>query len=179
MKYNLSHFDINALITQIAGELKPNIEKKGLVLTLRLVKEPTVVNGDVGKLKQVISNIIDNAVKYTPAGSITVTTALNAAAKKVLVSVSDTGLGISEKTLPNLFQKFSRAEDASKANIMGTGLGLYVAKELVKAHNGKIWAESPGEGKGSTFNVELDVVNDLHPANISSLMGGGINKVQA
>ena len=59
--------------------------------------------------------------------------------------------------MPNLFQKFSRAEDASKANLLGTGLGLYVAKQLIEAQKGKVWAESEGEGKGSTFTVELPV----------------------
>jgi len=67
-------------------------------------------------------------------------------------------VGIKRETIPNLFQKFSRAEDASKNNILGTGLGLYVAKEMLKAHGGKIWVESEGEGKGSAFFVELRTV---------------------
>ena len=70
-----------------------------------------------------------------------------------LVSCIDTGTV--KETLPKLFQKFSRAEDASKANVLGTGLGLYVVKKLLEAQNGTIWAESEGEGKGSMFSVEL------------------------
>ena len=65
------------------------------------------------------------------------------------------GAGIKPETMSHLFQKFSRASDASKYNLFGTGLGLYLASELLKAHTGKIWAESEGKGKGSTFYIEL------------------------
>ena len=77
-------------------------------------------------------------------------------AKKIIFSVKDTGIGIASNILPKLFAKFSRADNANKQNIHGTGLGLFVAKEIVLAHNGKIWAESPGEGRGSAFFVELE-----------------------
>ena len=73
----------------------------------------------------------------------------------VRLIVQDTGVGISNETLPRLFEKFVRADDAGKVNYSGTGLGLYVAKQMVEAHKGKIWAESAGVGKGSTFIVEL------------------------
>ena len=80
------------------------------------------------------------------------------AAKKVLLAIKNTGVGIRPETIPHLSQKFSRAEDAAKVNILGNGLGLYVAKQFVDAHHGKIWVESEGEGKGSTFLVELALV---------------------
>jgi signal transduction histidine kinase len=76
----------------------------------------------------------------------------------VIFSVRDSGVGIKPETMPLLFQKFSRCSDASKSNIHGTGLGLYVAKRMLEAHNGRIWAESEGESKGSQFYVELDLV---------------------
>ncbi len=104
-------------------------------------------------MKEVIGNIIDNSIKYTPSGSVGVS--ISREANKVLVKISDTGVGISRETLPLLFKKFSRATDASKQNILGTGLGLYLAYEFITAHKGKIWAESDGEGKGSRFIVEV------------------------
>ncbi|MEK7208537.1 MAG: ATP-binding protein [Patescibacteria group bacterium] len=100
-----------------------------------------------------IENLIDNAVKYTEQGTITIT--MTKTGEQALLKVADTGVGIAQETLPHLFKKFSRASDASKANLKGTGLGLYVAKQLVEAQGGKIWAESEGEGKGATFSVEL------------------------
>ena len=72
--------------------------------------------------------------------------------------VKDTGVGIKPEVLPMLFNKFTRAPDASKTNILGTGLGLYVANEILKAHNGRAWAESDGAGKGSRFYVELGML---------------------
>jgi two-component system sensor histidine kinase VicK len=112
------------------------------------------VNVDEGKIKQVFLNIIDNAIKYTPVGEVNIfiNKTLN---NKVLVKIEDTGVGIKPEVLPNLFNKFVRAPDASKVNILGTGLGLYVAGQILKAHNGRAWGESKGKGEGSKFYVEL------------------------
>jgi signal transduction histidine kinase len=74
---------------------------------------------------------------------------------KTQLRVKDTGVGLDQKTIDNLFQKFVRASDASKANATGTGLGLFVARQMIEAHGGKAWAESEGAGKGSTFIVEI------------------------
>ena len=153
MKYDITVFDLGKLVYAVAQELNPNIERKGLRIKLEI--EPNiVVEADTGKLRQVISNLIDNALKYTASGSIFVTVK-RMGTGTARIAVKDTGVGIKPETLPMLFQKFSRAEDASKANILGTGLGLYIAKKLVEAQKGKVWAESEGEGKGSTFVVEL------------------------
>jgi signal transduction histidine kinase len=112
------------------------------------------INADKGKIKQVIGNLIDNSVKYTPSGHIKV--CLEKKNGKLLISIKDTGVGITPEVLPNLFTKFSRAPDASKTNILGTGLGLFVARKMIEAHKGRVWAESDGQGKGSQFYVELD-----------------------
>ena len=158
MKYDFSDFDFGSLVSETITELKPSIEARGLILDSKL-DDKVIVRGDSGKLKQVISNLVDNSSKYTPKGSIAVT--LKNLNNKARLSIKDTGIGIKSDVMPLLFQKFTRAKDAGKTNIMGTGLGLYVAKEMVKAHGGKIWAESEGEGKGSTFIVELDCCEAL------------------
>lgn len=152
MKYEFTDLDLGTLVTEAARELRPNIERKGLTLSIT-AEQGITVNADAGKLRQVVGNLIDNSLKYTPTGSITV--AVTKEGANAFVRVSDTGVGIKPETLPKLFQKFSRAEDASKANILGTGLGLYVAKQLITAQGGSIEASSPGLGKGSTFAVEL------------------------
>ena len=74
---------------------------------------------------------------------------------RALISVKDTGFGMSAQSMQNLFQKFSRAKNVSKLHVDGSGLGLFIAKQIIEAHNGRIWAESAGENKGSQFYVEL------------------------
>jgi signal transduction histidine kinase len=158
MQYDFSTFDLRDLAGTVVTELRPNIEKAKLQLDFDYDSEGEFrVNADQGKIKQVVSNLIDNSVKYTPKGSIHVWLT-HTAPGKVTLSISDTGVGIHPEVLPRLFEKFTRAPDASKTNIMGTGLGLYVAKKMVEAHHGRIWAESAGVGKGSSFFIELDTV---------------------
>ena len=152
MKYDFTDLDFSKLVEDVTVELRPNIEHKHLRLMLN-IEQKLFVSGDAGKLRQIVENLIDNSQKYTPKGYIEVT--LRRMEKMVRMSIRDTGVGIKPEVLPKLFQKFSRAEDASKANLHGTGLGLYVARQLVEAQKGRVWAESEGEGKGSTFIVEL------------------------
>jgi signal transduction histidine kinase len=158
MQYDFSTFDLKELVQTVVNELKPNIEKANL--SIQFDATPGflyTVNADKGKIKQVIGNIIDNSVKYTPKGGIHVW--LVPKKDKLLISISDTGVGIHPDVMPKLFAKFTRAPDASKTNILGTGLGLYVAKKMIEAHDGRVWAESAGPGKGSTFFIELDLAD--------------------
>ena len=158
MKYDFTDVDLCALVNEVVNESKPIIDRRGLNVSSTICPSPVNVHGDRGKLKQVIGNLLDNSMKYTPKGSIALTLESDKVNKRVRLSIKDTGVGISAETIPHLFQKFSRAEDASKVNILGTGLGLYVANEMIKAHGGRIWVESPGVGKGATFFVELALV---------------------
>ncbi len=161
MKYEFTDVDVRGLIETCIKELTPSIERALLSCKVNL-PTPTGdsktewwhIKADASKLKQVVLNLIDNAVKYTPKGSIHIHL-FETTDKKIRLEIKDTGVGIAPLTMPKLFAKFSRAENASETNILGTGLGLYVAKMMVEAFEGKIWAESEGEGKGSTFIVEL------------------------
>ena len=108
---------------------------------------------DEGKIRQAITNLIDNAIKYTPKGKITVS--LSADKKNISLTIIDTGIGIKKEDLPNLFKKYSRGSTGQQ--IKGTGLGLYVAKMMAEAHHGKITAESRGEGKGSKMILALPI----------------------
>lgn len=166
MKYDLSEFSLNTLVNNVIGEQKPNIEHRGLAISYEEADAEYKVYADMGKISQVISNLVDNAAKYSQKGSIKVKIAGldDKGEKKVRLSVTDTGVGIDPLVMPNLFQKFSRASDASKTNIIGTGLGLYVAKQIIDAHPGsRIWAESEGKGKGSTFFVEFPLSTGVAP----------------
>jgi signal transduction histidine kinase len=164
MKYSFETVDLKDLIDNVIGELRPNIEKSHLKFDINVDRDRRfMVNVDRDKFKQIIANLVDNSMKYTPTGTVTVALekkkAVGEGAPKILFSVKDNGIGIAPEVLPLLFAKFTRAENGSRQNIHGTGLGLFVAKQIVEAHHGRIWAESRGEGKGSAFFVELDEVS--------------------
>ena len=157
MKYDLRDMDFRDLVKEVAREQQPNIEAKGLKWSVDVDEsQPYKIKADPDKFKQVLMNTIDNSVKYTPEGSIAIS--LRRKDGKALFAVKDTGVGIRADVMPKLFQKFSRAPKASEANIHGTGLGLFIAREIVTAHGGRVWAESAGEGQGSQFYVEVPVV---------------------
>lgn len=158
MKYTFETIDLKLMVEDVIAELKPNIEGKGLKFGFTAENNGTDyrITADRDKLKQVIANLIDNSVKYTPSGSVEVSLSFDRKRQVIIFQIKDTGIGIDPEILPHLFQKFSRANNANKVNIKGTGLGLFVAKQMVEAHHGTIRAESAGEGKGSTFVVELE-----------------------
>ena len=162
MKYDLAEFDLKTLVEDTVKELSPNVSYAGLSLNFEETKDSCVINADRGKIKEVISNMIDNATKYTKSGGINIKL-VKVDQDKCRILIKDTGIGIPADVMPQLFEKFSRAPDASKTNIMGTGLGLYVAKKIIEQHKGRIWAESEGKGLGSTFIIELKLVSaDAH-----------------
>lgn len=156
MKYELSDFNLKEQAEKVTDELRASALKKGLVLVFRSdVTGSAMVNADIGKTRQVISNFIDNAIKYTPQGTVTVVAHDDPTKKKMWVTISDTGIGMSKETLGEVFDKFIRAKNANQINVTGTGLGLYVAKKMAAGMGGKVWAESEGEGKGSQFHIEF------------------------
>jgi signal transduction histidine kinase len=156
MKYQMAAFDLEKAAKDLATDLSITAEKKGLKLEFVTDnKAPYTIYGDMEKLRQVLLNIIDNAIKYTQTGSITVSLKEAAQAGYIVLGVTDTGMGISPEEKEKLFQKFSRGE-GGKTNTGGSGLGLYLAKTIVEAHKGHIAIDSPGVGKGSTFSIEFE-----------------------
>lgn len=156
LAYNFASADVRALVEGTVADMRPSIEKKGLSLSFDFEKDKRFFAPiDKGKITQVVVNLIDNAVKYTQHGSITARLSKDDARRVIRFSVVDTGIGMSPETKAKVFSKFVRANNAHEVNVSGTGLGLYIAKQLVEAHKGKIGAESGGEGKGSTFYFEL------------------------
>lgn len=155
LTYHFALVDLRRLVTDLVKEFQPAAEQQGIALGAVIDPDKTfVVEGDQGKLKEVMGNLIDNAIKYTPKGSVSVS--LTHLPGTVRLVVTDTGVGIPAGTIPHLFRKFSRA-DASNANLLGTGLGLFLSKVFVDAHRGRIVAVSRGIGLGSSLMVELPV----------------------
>jgi signal transduction histidine kinase len=154
MDYEFKVLDFVGLAKSVFDEFRVAGEQKGLELNFRASAESLILKADEQRLRQVIQNLLDNAIKYTPQGRVEMTVEKSPAGKAV-VRVKDTGLGIRPEILPTIFNQFNR--DPKMKNILGTGLGLYIAKEIVKTHQGEIWAESRGENQGTTFFVELPI----------------------
>ena len=181
IRYETKTFKLDELLQDIYETLIFKAKEKKLSLEFIYPKEPLPeITTDKDRFREVVSNLVDNAVKYTKEGGVKVKTELQkgftvlshgsansvpvADAEKedqerdvIRITVSDTGIGIPKTELPFLFQKFSRGKDISRLNVSGTGLGLFVGKEIMEALGGHVWAESEGEGKGSTFVVEVPV----------------------
>lgn len=157
MEYHFENANVVNLTKQMLEELRPLAEKKGLSLTLETQWAEVVGRVDVEKFRQVLQNLIENAIKYTEQGWVKVV--LEKSAATLFIKISDSGRGLSKELAPRLFERFNRDEAAAK-QVEGTGLGLYIAKQIIVAHQGEVWAESLGEGRGSLFTVKLPLLQD-------------------
>jgi two-component system sensor histidine kinase BaeS len=142
------------LVQAAVARLGRQYAEKGVALQTQLPLDLPPVRADEDRIGQVLLNLVGNALQYTPAGGqVRVSASLRAA--EIYISVSDTGVGITAEHLPLVFTRFYRV-DKSRARVGGgSGIGLTIAKHLVEAHGGRIWAESPGPGQGSTFTFTL------------------------
>ena len=141
------------VIKHASLDVHPIIEKKGLTITLDMPDELPKVSGDVDKLTEVMINLIDNAIKFTPKGG-EITIAAYEEPKNIHITVKDTGVGIPKDVISKLFDRFYQADASTTRRYGGTGLGLHISKSIVEMHNGKIWAESE-KGVGTTIHVLL------------------------
>lgn len=157
MQYVFAPTSLAKLVSDLFAEMKITAQNKGLDFTLTMdTGDAFTIDADAGKLRQVFLNLIDNSIKYTPNGFVHISLARDADNKTITFSVKDSGAGVSAEEKEKLFEKFKRG-DGSKLNAGGSGLGLYLAREIVTAHHGRILVESEGKGKGSCFAVELGV----------------------
>lgn len=158
IQYSFAPTQLEPLIAELVDMFSPTAKGKKLSLTMRLPEKPLPqLTLDPNKIKEVLSNLIDNALKYTKEGGVAVS--LEGTSKVARIVVSDTGIGIHPEDKKNLFEKFLRSKETTKMVVSGAGLGLYVGKSFIEAHGGKIWAESDGPNKGSRFIIELPLVN--------------------
>ena len=159
LKLYKEELDLGVLLCTIVNDYKNNVEKKEFgdirLLDDEVNKKNYIINADIQRITQVVTNLLNNAVKFTEEDkgggeiSITVGEGKNGDCQEVIVSVKDSGTGIDKEMLPRLFTKF-----ATKST-KGTGLGLFICRSMIEAHNGKIWAENNKDGKGATFSFSL------------------------
>lgn len=149
LKLNKEKFNLNNVITNCINDVTINNNGKNVKLSYE--PRDIIVEGDKGRISQVISNILSNATKFTTEGSILIKSEKHD--NQVMISVKDTGSGIDPELFPRLFSKF-----VSKS-FSGTGLGLFIAKSIIESHNGKIWAENNIDGKGAKFSFTLPIAD--------------------
>ncbi|MEI7890863.1 MAG: ATP-binding protein [bacterium] len=169
-----------ASVTKLLQELYDNFiliaKTKKFYLDLKMPEQPLPeIVMDYSKIRELVSNFIDNALKYTEKGGVTIRAEIkdegvvidengfvvegqkSEFGKMIRITVSDTGIGIPREEIPYLFKKFSRGKDVSRLHVGGTGLGLYVGKAIAENHHGQVWIESEGAGKGSKFIIEVPI----------------------
>jgi len=163
----IEELDPRALIEFILSSLKPQADGKSAQLKIEIGKKLPSVYGDREKVEQILTNLVGNAIKFTPeGGEISVSAQPSPrGGNKLAISVRDSGIGISEDQQEKIFEKFHQVEGSLHRSVSGTGLGLAITKGLVEAHHGEIWVESE-IGKGSTFTFTLPISEgerrDLH-----------------
>lgn len=146
---------LDDIIVSQVDAMQHQAKAKGLTLRPDRTEDATVVIGDAVLLRRVIANLVDNAIKYTPKGG-KVTISWETLGDRVIISVSDTGIGIAKADQVHVFEKFSRIKRPETIKIKGSGLGLAIVKSIVEWHNGRVWVESE-LGQSSTFYVELPI----------------------
>jgi signal transduction histidine kinase len=159
LKLDKKPIQINDLIEGVIIELINQAKQKKVILEYKKKKKvPPLIFADADKLREVILNLVDNSIKYTPEGSIIVT--VESDDKQLNFKVSDTGIGIKKDEVKTLFRKFVRGSGVAQVHTGGSGLGLFIAQKIIKEHDGQIWAESEGKGKGSVFQFTIPVYKE-------------------
>ena len=146
-----TNFNIYNLVEQVYNEILPLAQSKNIDFKIECTNKNIEINADRSEIRRVICNLCGNAINYTQGGGIVIIT-LKCEGKDLIFSVSDNGCGIPQEDIPNMFQRFSQG--TSKKRSTGTGLGLYLSRQIIESHGGKIWLESR-LNKGSEFSFLL------------------------
>lgn len=148
------------LVNGAVQQMKQEFATRGIHLETKVEDNLPDISVDQDRIKQVLLNLLGNALLYTPSGG-RVTVTARQENDRIVFSVADTGIGISAEHLPFVFNRFYRADKSRTRATGGTGIGLTIAKALIEAHGGRIWVKSPGENKGSTFYFSLPIFSRL------------------
>ena len=182
MRVEKELLDLNNPVLTAAETIRPLAAAKDVIFLFEGDEEPLFMRGDAVRLQQVVTNLLQNAVKFTPAGGV-VTLSKRRVGLTAEIVVSDTGLGISKEFLPHIFDRFSQADLSTKRSNTGLGLGLTIVSNIVELHGGQISADSNGPDTGSTFRVRLPLASELYNVESSSrpaesLPSGAVNGLE-
>ncbi len=156
LRMNIGACELAGVITAGVNAVRPAAEARGITINVQLDPSASDALCDGVRIQQVVSNLVSNAVKFTPRGG-RVDVTLSREQSNAQIQVSDDGQGISAELLPLVFDRFRQADSSTRRRLSGLGLELSVVKHVVEAHGGTVEATSPGEGKGSTFTVRLPI----------------------
>jgi PAS domain S-box-containing protein len=162
LSLNVAPVDLRNVVKAVMDNVRPIADGKGVRLRAVIAPDMEPVSGDAERLQQVVTNLLNNAIKFTPAGGqVEVRVARSCAAAtavpEAILEVADSGIGISPDFLPHIFKAYTQAGTRSRNEQEGLGLGLSIVQELVRLHGGSVGVESEGIGKGATFTVRLPV----------------------
>ena len=156
MPLNITTFKVAELVNEVMSELEPIIRRSNLAVTARIKRSLPLVKTDRQKVKQIVLNLLNNALKFTPSGSVTISATYESRGRVVTISVRDTGVGIPEESQSKIFEDFRQLDDSPARGYGGTGLGLSICRRLAQMLGGSIDLESQ-VAKGSTFTLRLPV----------------------
>jgi signal transduction histidine kinase len=153
MQLRFQPIEVKAFLREVLAGFKPQLDEKGCAPVIT-VEDAPVLHIDKRAMRMVLNNLIGNALRYSPAGA---GLAINVKMGKKYcdIEVADSGIGLEKKDMKKIFKKFYRVQNEDTHNIEGAGLGLYISKEIVRSHKGKIQVRSEGRGKGTTFIISL------------------------
>lgn len=155
MTFEMKKFDSTRLLEEIVEDMRPSIEQKNLRFSVSILEKLPDIFGDFCRLQQVLKNIVTNALKFTDEGSISLVALVET--NQLIITISDTGIGIDPDELDHIFEKFYQADTAESRKYEGTGLGLFICREIIKKHKGSITVSSI-PGKGTTFTITLPIL---------------------
>lgn len=165
VELEMTSFDLRSAVRAAIEQVRPLIEQRGHTLATRLGPQPVWIRGDQTRVTQVVANLLNNAAKYTPQGG-NVSLETRRRADCAVVAVTDDGIGMSPDLVPKVFELFTQAERTPDRGQGGLGIGLALVRSLMDLHGGRVTAETAGVGKGSTFTIELPLVDA--PADVPS-----------
>ena len=158
LQYMMAPINFETIVKEVAEKQKDSATAKNLNFDVKILEGNYETIGDNIQLRECVRNLIDNSIQYTLNGGLTIS--LQRTGDNAELSIQDTGVGISEEDKKRLFTIGGRGRDSLKINVNSTGYGLAFVKAVVEAHKGRVWVESEGQGKGSTFYLELPVVKN-------------------
>jgi signal transduction histidine kinase len=177
MHLQMSRVDVTEVVRSAVDMVRPQIDAKQQTLSVRMVEESAPVMADAVRLIQIVANLLNNSVKYTPTGG-QIDVQVQSTPREVMVTVRDNGIGIAPSMLDQVFDMFSQAGRSSAEAQSGLGIGLTLVKGLMKLHNGDVRAMSSGEGRGSEFVITLPRAFELEPALLESTVQTGTEGIR-
>ena len=165
LSLNMAVVDVHELLKEALATVRSELDHKGISLTLELEAEHSAVEGDAVRLQQVLWNVLKNAVKFTAIGGrIDIGTRANAGTGELVISITDNGIGLTDRDISRIFEGFTQGEHAAvfgSHRFGGLGLGLTISRKLLELHGGSIQASSAGRNQGSTFTIKLPLAPRL------------------